>query len=35
MLLNLPGDVWTMLITLSLFMLVPFVIIYAAYRVLR
>jgi hypothetical protein len=35
MLLNLPGDVWTMLIVLGLFLLVPLVIIYVAYRVLR
>jgi len=35
MLLNLPGDVWTMLIVLGIFLLVPFVIIYVAYRVLR
>jgi hypothetical protein len=35
MLLNLPGDVWTMLIVLGIFLLLPFVIIYVAYRVLR
>jgi len=35
MLLNLPGDVWTMLIILGLFMLLPLLIIYLGYRVIR
>lgn len=35
MFLNLPGDVWVMLIILAVFMLVPLAIIYIAYRILR
>jgi hypothetical protein len=35
MLLNLPGDVWTMLIILGLFMLLPLLIIYLGYRFIR
>lgn len=35
MLLNLPGEVWAMLIALGVFLLVPLVIIYIAYRVIR
>lgn len=35
MLLNLPGDVWTMLIILGVFLLLPLVIIYIAYRFIR
>jgi hypothetical protein len=35
MLLNLPGDVWTMLIILVLFLLLPLLIVYLGYRVIR
>jgi hypothetical protein len=35
MLLNLPGDVWTMLIILALFLLLPLLIVYLGYRVIR
>lgn len=35
MLLNLPGTVWTMLIILAVFMLLPLAIIYLAYRYFR
>jgi hypothetical protein len=35
MILNLPGDVWTMLIILVLFLLLPLLIVYLGYRVIR
>jgi hypothetical protein len=35
MFLNLPGDVWVMLITLGVFLLVPLIVIYIAYRMIR
>lgn len=35
MFLNLPGDVWVMLITLGVFLLVPLIVVYIAYRMIR
>jgi hypothetical protein len=33
--LNLPGEVWTMLIILGVVLLLPLIIIYIAYRMIR